>query len=87
MLILHLFCMSGDCGVRLRYGEIQKKLDGINTRILSERLSMLEKEGLIKRTVENTKPIAIWYEVTDKAKDLKGMCEFLTEWTKKWEKK
>ena len=68
----------------LRFSEIRDALPEINSRILSARLSELEKEKLIKRKVENTKPITIYYEITEKGLDLRNVFKGFVEWSKKW---
>jgi DNA-binding HxlR family transcriptional regulator len=56
-------------------------------RILSERLSELEEEKLIKRIVTNTKPIVIEYEITEKGADLRSVFRCCCNWGKKWGKR
>ena len=69
----------------LRFSEILTALPDINSRILSERLSELEAEGLIKRMVEQTKPITITYDITPKGMDLRKIFEGFLEWQERWE--
>lgn len=72
---------------KLRFSEIKQELPEINSRILSERLSELEEENIIKRVVQDTKPITISYEITDKGADLKQIFECFVKWAKKWGEK
>jgi DNA-binding HxlR family transcriptional regulator len=69
---------------KMRFSEILEVLPEINSRILSDRLSRLEKEGLITRTVEKTKPIRIYYEITEKSVDLRKVFACFISWGKKW---
>ncbi len=69
---------------KMRFSDIQKCLPDINSRILSARLSELEKEGFLDRVVEDSKPIAISYELTQKALDLKKVFHVFMDWAKKW---
>ena len=69
---------------RMRFSEIAEFLPEINSRILSERLSELEEEGLIRRTVEGSKPITISYEITEKGMDLRRVFVAFISWAKKW---
>jgi DNA-binding HxlR family transcriptional regulator len=71
---------------RLRFTDILETLPQINSRILSERLSEMEDEGLLVRTVENTKPIVISYEITKKGMDLRRVFDSFVVWAKKWGK-
>ena len=71
---------------RLRFSEIEAALPEINARILSERLSEMEEEGLIVRMVEDAKPVACYYEITEKGMDLRTIFSGVVAWSKKWER-
>jgi DNA-binding HxlR family transcriptional regulator len=47
------------------FADIQKGLDGINSRTLTNRLQEMEDLGLISRNVKTGKPIRVFYELTD----------------------
>lgn len=68
----------------MRFCEIKEELPEINSRILSERLSELEEEELIDRTVTNDKPICIEYSITPKGADLQAVFGCFCKWGKKW---
>lgn len=70
---------------RLRFSEIEAALPEINARILSERLSEMESEGLIVRVVEDAKPVACYYEITEKGLDLRSIFSGVVAWANKWE--
>ncbi len=53
-----------------RYSEIQRALKGISPKVLTSRLRMLEKKGLITRKVYATVPPTTEYELTDLGKKL-----------------
>ncbi len=80
MLILRAFTEEK----KLRFSDISDRLPDINSRILSERLGELEAEGLIVRTVEDTKPVTISYTITAKGMDLKKIFDGFVSWSKKW---
>ncbi len=80
LLILGSF-MQGE---KLRFSQIIHSLPKLNTRILSRRLSELAQEGLIVRTVTQTKPTTISYEITKKGKALQDVVEHYADWVKKW---
>lgn len=48
------------------FGDIKRSLGSISSRILSERLSELEQEGYIHRTVIDGKPVKIRYSISKK---------------------
>lgn len=82
LMILKVMCDQN----KMRFSDIKNALPDINSRILSERLSELEDEWFLLRTVENSKPIIISYELTQKSLDLKKVfCSFM-DWAKKWGK-
>lgn len=72
---------------RLHFSDILARLPELNSRVLSERLSEFEQEGLINRIVTDSKPISITYVVTDKGMDLQRVFESFEAWGKKWGKK
>lgn len=55
------------------FGDIKRSLGSISSKILSERLSELEQEGLITRSVTGEKPVKIRYAITKKGAKL-GEC-------------
>ncbi len=68
----------------MRFCEIKEALPEINSRILSERLTELEEEGLIKRKVTDGKPICIEYSITEKGSDLQSVFKGFCKWGQKW---
>ncbi len=53
-----------------RYSELQKGLSGISPKILTERLKMLERKGLLHKTIYPTIPPKTEYELTPLGKDM-----------------
>jgi DNA-binding HxlR family transcriptional regulator len=80
LLILHVAAETG----RVRFSEFAEHLSGLNTRILSQRLTELEQAGLLSRVVENGKPVAVYYQLTKKAEDLNKVFIPLIKWANKW---
>jgi len=78
LLILRVFMERR----KLRFSEILEALPQINTHILSKRLSELEKEGLIIRTVTHTKPIVISYDLSAKGSALEAVFDHFAAWAK-----
>lgn len=68
----------------VRFSEIRESLPDINSRILSERLTELEEEGMIERTITQEKPIIITYSITEKGEDFKKVLSAFCTWAKKW---
>jgi DNA-binding HxlR family transcriptional regulator len=54
----------------LRFGELRRSLDGISTKVLTERLRMLESMGIIYRNYKPTVPPQVTYGLTQQGKEL-----------------
>lgn len=63
-----------------RYMELHRLLAGIGTKMLSKELQELEINGLITRTVMNTKPITVDYELTSYGRSLKPIIDEMALW-------
>lgn len=48
-----------------RHGELRRLVDGISSKVLTERLRMLEAEGVVFRHYEPTVPPKVTYGLTD----------------------
>lgn len=55
---------------KLRFMDLLREVDGIAAKMLSKELQDLEMNELVKRTVCNTKPITVEYEITDYGRTL-----------------
>ncbi|PWA05857.1 winged helix-turn-helix transcriptional regulator [Flavobacterium psychrotolerans] len=63
-----------------RFTEIQRNIPKITPRMLSKELKDLEMNGMVKRTVYDTIPISVEYELTDSAKSLSDVLDKMLEW-------
>jgi len=63
-----------------RYMELQRLLARIGTKMLSKELQELEINGLVRRTVMNTKPITVEYELTSYGRSLKPIIDEMALW-------
>lgn len=50
----------------LRFNELKHQNDSLSSSALSERLTALEEEGLVARTVIDTSPPAVSYSLTER---------------------
>ncbi len=57
---------------------------GISARVLSERLKILEKEGIVLRNVYAETPVRIEYTLTPQGKALRPMLGDLEKWADTW---
>lgn len=67
-----------------RFGELQRSLQGISSRTLSERLSWLEGEGLVTRRVYAEVPPRVEYSLTEKGEALVGLIEAMRQYGERW---
>jgi DNA-binding HxlR family transcriptional regulator len=63
-----------------RFSEFRTRVDGISDRLLALRLRELEREGLLRRTVEPTTPVTVRYEPTERGRSLMQAMEPLVDW-------
>jgi DNA-binding HxlR family transcriptional regulator len=70
-----------------RYLEIQRIVEGIGPKMLSKELQEMELNGLVTRTVLDTKPITVEYELTEYAKTLKPIMDEMASWGKQHREK
>lgn len=63
-----------------RFSDILNDVVGISNKMLSKELKELEINKLIKRTVLETQPITVQYELTNHGKSLKTIINNLTDW-------
>lgn len=65
-----------------RFMELKGTIDGIAAKMLSKELQDLERNGLVSRTVLNTKPITVEYDLTDYGHSLKPIIDVIAAWGK-----
>lgn len=63
-----------------RFSDILNDVVGISNKMLSKELKELEINKLIKRTVLDTQPITVQYELTEHGLTLQTIIKNLTEW-------
>ena len=63
-----------------RFRELHRQVSGITTRMLSKELKELELHGLVKRTVYDTLPVSVEYELTPHGQSLKQVMDALFKW-------
>ena len=64
----------------LRFNELKKKVYGISSKVLSERLKMLEADGYLFRELYPEVPIRVEYSLTDFGHSYLQKLLELTEW-------
>ncbi|MBP4138363.1 winged helix-turn-helix transcriptional regulator [Flavobacterium geliluteum] len=71
----------------MRYTDLLNKVTGISGKMLSRELKELEVNGLITRTVQNTQPVTVEYEITKYGATLKNVTQVLANWGTEHRKK
>ena len=67
-----------------RFGALRRSVPGISTRMLTERLRMLEGAGVIWREQAETIPPAVTYGLTQRGDDLRSVLDSLGEIADRW---
>ncbi|MGK6312722.1 winged helix-turn-helix transcriptional regulator [Neorhizobium sp. DT-125] len=65
----------------LRFSELERRMEGVNQKMLIQQLKELEKEGIITRTVYPQVPPRVEYALTDLGKALGPAMAELIDWT------
>ncbi len=65
----------------LRFNELRRSIGDISQKMLSSTLKVLERDGLVERTVTPSVPPQVTYALTDLGCDLLGPVIALAEWT------
>ena len=79
-----LFSLSG--GAK-RFKEIAREVEGISDKMLSKELKDLEANHLVNRSVYDTFPPTVEYEVTEHAETLYEVMKALRDWGQNHRKK
>jgi len=67
-----------------RFNQLERSLQGISPKTLSERLRSLEEEGIIVRRTFAEAPPRVEYSLTDKGCDLVTIVESMRNYGKRW---
>ena len=69
----------------MRFGVLRKNVDGISSRVLTERLRTLEEKGFVYRDYQPTIPPAVTYGITERMKDIEKVLTQLEGLARKWQ--
>ena len=67
-----------------RFGALKRCIDGISTKVLTERLRMLEQEGILYRHYNPTVPPQVTYGLTLQGQELVGILDQLDALAHRW---
>jgi DNA-binding HxlR family transcriptional regulator len=68
------------CYGKRRFSDILSDVEGVSNRMLSKELKELEINQLVKRTVLDTQPITVQYELTEHGNTLQTIISELSDW-------
>lgn len=77
-LIIHELSQAPSC-----FCDVEKNLDGISPRTLSQRLDKLQAEGIIAKQLYKEHPPRYNYHLTPKGLELLDILEAMTAWGSK----
>lgn len=80
---LYILCVL-ESKVFLRFGELRAEVNGISTKVLTDRLRMLEANGIVHRHHEPTIPPKVTYSLTERGKELSGALDQLSNLASRW---
>ncbi len=67
-----------------RFCELQDALGGANSATLSQRLKLLEDEGMVQRRAVREIPPWVEYSLTSKGIELRGAIRSIDQWAERW---
>lgn len=67
-----------------RFGALKRQIEGISSKVLTERLRMLEEAEILYRTYEPTIPPQVTYGLTERSQDLIVVLDQLAAIAHKW---
>ncbi|MGA1974408.1 MAG: helix-turn-helix domain-containing protein [Conexivisphaerales archaeon] len=67
-----------------RFNELKRRIDGISSTSLADRLTELERLQIIRRKVYPAAPPKVEYSLTDKGKDLLTVLGQFADWVNRW---
>jgi DNA-binding HxlR family transcriptional regulator len=70
-----------------RFNELKRRITGISATSLSERLTELERLGVIQRKVYPETPPRVEYSLTEKGAELKEILYEFAKWAERWDAK
>lgn len=65
---------------KMRFKDLENNIDKITPRMLSKELKELELNGIVKRTVYDTIPVKVEYELTPSGQSLRYVLDAMVEW-------
>ncbi|MBL1086277.1 helix-turn-helix transcriptional regulator [Streptomyces actinomycinicus] len=68
----------------LRFSGLRDSIEGISHKMLTQNLRMLERNGLVERTVHPTVPPRVEYTLTEPGRALRVTIDGMCAWTRRY---
>ncbi|WP_330479574.1 helix-turn-helix transcriptional regulator [Streptomyces platensis] len=68
----------------LRFTELRNEIEGISHKMLTQNLRLLERNGLVERTVHPTVPPRVEYTLTEPGQALRATVDGMCDWTHRY---
>ncbi|MGH9778654.1 MAG: winged helix-turn-helix transcriptional regulator [Candidatus Acidiferrales bacterium] len=81
---LHIIWALGTDGPS-RFGVLRRRVGGISSRVLTERLRVLEQKGFVYRHYQATIPPAVTYGLTKRVNDVQRVLKGLNQLAQQWQ--
>jgi len=75
-VVIDRLLAAGPCG----FSELEERVDGISSKVLSDVLDDLEEKRLINRTIVSEKPVRTEYSLTEHGESLESVIDAMHEW-------
>jgi DNA-binding HxlR family transcriptional regulator len=63
-----------------RFGELSRQIGGVTPKVLTQTLRVLERDGLLVRTIFPEIPPRVEYQLTPLGKELINLCDGIRSW-------
>ena len=67
-----------------RFTELRREIGDISHKMLTQNLRMLERNGLVERTVHPTIPPRVEYTLTEAGQALRAVVDGMCDWTQRY---
>jgi DNA-binding HxlR family transcriptional regulator len=64
----------------MRYSELNVRVQGVSQKMLTQSLRLLERDGLVTRTVTPSVPVRVDYEITELGRSLMSPMAAIKQW-------
>jgi len=75
-VIVHRLLENGPLG----FNSLEKEVDGISSKVLSDSLEDLESKQLVDRAIVSEKPVRVEYSLTPRGESLDRVITAMAEW-------